>query len=170
MDIEAFLRQNEIDYQKVEHPPVYTCEEAQRLAPPLPGAHTKNLFLRDAKGRRHVLLVVGWDKQVDLKALAGVLEMSKLGMASAQRLQQHLGVEPGAVTLLALANDTEQRVEVVVDAPLWQAAALQCHPLVNTATLSIAHDGIERFLERTGHPVRVVEIPSRDNASRPNGP
>ena len=170
MDIETFLRENGIDYQKVEHPPVYTCEEAERLAPPMPGAHTKNLFLRDAKGRRHVLVVVGWEKQVDLKALANALEMSKLGMASAERLQKHLGVEPGAVTLLALANDPEQRVEVVIDAPLWQAAALQCHPLVNTATVSITHDGIEHFLQVTGHPVQVIEIPSKQDAAKQNGP
>lgn len=165
MNITIFLQQNGIAYQRVEHPPVYTCEEAERLVPFLSGAHTKNLFLRDAKGRRHVLVVVDWEKQVDLKALARVLEISKLGMASAARLQQHLGVAPGAVTLLALANDIQQHVEVVIDAPLWQAPALQCHPLINTATLSIAHNDIERFLECTGHAAQIIDVPSRHNNS-----
>ena len=67
-DIYAFLTQNDIAYQRQDHPAVFTCEEALRLVPPLPGAKTKNLFLRDRKGRRHFLVVVGYEKAVDLKA------------------------------------------------------------------------------------------------------
>ena len=154
-----FLGSNSIQYERHDHPPVFTCEEADRLVPPLPAAKTKNLFLRDRKGRRHFLVVVDTGKQVDLRALPKLLECSKLSMGSADRLEQHLGIEPGSVSMLALLNDTEGKVETVIDRDLWESAAFQCHPLVNTSTLVISREGIERFLDRTGHHPRIVLVP-----------
>ena len=155
------LAEHDIAYQRVDHPAVYTCEEAERLVPPLPGAHTKNLFVRDRRGRRHFLVVVGWEHQVDLRELGRVLEVSKLGMASPERLRERLGVDPGAVTLLAVVNDEEKAVEVVIDELVWAAAALQCHPLVNTSTLAISRQGLEKLLQLRNQPYRVVDVPRR---------
>lgn len=158
--IYQFLDSHEIDYQLVEHPAVYTVEEAERLVPDMPGMHIKNLLIKD-KGAKHLfLLVVGGEKSVDLKALGKLLGVNKLSFASAEQLRENLGVEPGSVTLLGLYNDKAHRVEVVMDEPVWQAEALQCHPLVNTATLAIFHLGVERFLEATGHKARVLNVPS----------
>ena len=161
-DLFELLEELGIECEQVEHPPVYTCEEAEALVPELPGAHTKNLFVRDRKGRRHFLVVVGWEKQVDLQGLARVLGVSKLGMASAERLRQYLQVEPGAVTLLGVVNDEVGAVEVVVDGEVWKADALQCHPLVNTATLAIGREDVERLLRATGHEPRIVDVPARE--------
>lgn len=160
-DIYAFLDRHEITCQKFEHPAVFTCEEAERLCPPMPGAHTKNLFLRDRKGTRHLLIVVGYEKKVDLKGLVDLCGVDKLSFASPERLMQYLGVEPGSATLLGLVNDHEHAVEVIFDEVIWQADALQCHPLVNTATLVIPHEGIEKFLQATGHAYKVVRVPER---------
>ena len=161
MDIYDFLADCGIPYQRVEHPPVFTVTEAEEKVPPLAGLHTKNLFLRDGKGRRHFLLIVDGAMQVDLKALRGVLGVDKLGMASPERLDRYLGVVPGAVTLLGVLNDAERAVEVVFDRAVWAAEALQCHPLVNTATLVIGRPDVERLLVRTGHTWRVVDVPAR---------
>jgi len=98
---------------------------------------------------------------VDLKALAPLLGVRKLGFASAERLQRYLGVDPGSVSILGLVHDVNQEVEVIVDKDLWEAKAFQCHPLVNTSTLVISRDHIQRLLEITGHPVRVLDVPSR---------
>ena len=98
---------------------------------------------------------------MDLKELGRVLEVSKLGMASPERLRARLGVDPGAVTLLAVVNDEEKAVEVVIDEPVWAAEALQCHPLVNTSTLSIAREGVEKLLQLLQQPYRVVDVPGR---------
>ena len=160
-DLYALLKEHQIPYVRVDHPPVYTCEEAERLVPPLPGVHTKNLFLRDNKGKQHFLVVVGWEKQVDLKALAGVLQVPKLGMASPERLRRYLDVEPGAVTVLGVVNDQDHAVEVVIDTEVWQAPALHCHPLVNTATLAIACEDLKRLFAVCGAVYRVVNVPSR---------
>ena len=161
MDIYQFFADHAIEYERHDHPPVYTCEEALRLVPPLPGTKTKNLFLRDRKGRRHFLVTVGYEKAVDLKALASLLGVSKLGFASAERLERYLGVDPGSVSILGVVNDVNQEVEVIVDQDLWGAKAFQCHPLVNTSTLVISRDHLQRFLEITGHPVRLLDVPSR---------
>jgi Ala-tRNA(Pro) deacylase len=161
MDIYQFLSDHDIEYERHDHPPVFTCEEAERLVPPMPATKTKNLFLRDRKGRRHFLVVVGYEKAVDLKALTSLLGVSKLGFASPARLEKYLGVDPGSVSILGLVNDLDGEVEVVVDKDLWGAEALRCHPLVNTSTLVIVRDDVRRFLELTGHQVRVLEVPGR---------
>ncbi len=160
-DIYAFLNTHGLRYERCDHPAVFTVEESKRLVPTLPGAHTKNLFLRDQKGLRHFLVVVGHDTRVDLKALAPVLGATKLSLGSPERLRTHLGIEPGSVSLLALVNDAAKAVEVFIDRPLWQADALQCHPLVNTTTLVIPRADVERFIQATGHEYRLVTVPGR---------
>ncbi|MDD5026018.1 MAG: prolyl-tRNA synthetase associated domain-containing protein [Candidatus Peribacteraceae bacterium] len=163
-DIEAFLTDYGVSFQHFDHPAVFTCGQAEQLMPPMPGTHTKNLFLRDRKGLRNLLVVVGYEKNVDLKALTALIDIDKLSFASPERLKTYLGVEPGAVSLLGLVNDTGHAVEVIFDEEIWQADAVLCHPLVNTATLVIPHDGVERFLRATGHTPQIMEVPSRSGS------
>ena len=157
------LDEQQVRYQRFEHPPVYTCEEAARLIPHLPGAECKNLFLCDAKGRRHFLVAVPAAAGVDIKALGETLDAKGLRFASPERLKRHLGLEPGSVTLLAAVNDRDDAVQVVVDAELWAAEAILCHPLVNTATLSVPVADLERLLRHCGHPPQVLAVPRRDS-------
>jgi Ala-tRNA(Pro) deacylase len=159
MELTAFPAFHGIEARCIEHPPVMTVEESERLVPRLPGAKTKNLFLRDKKGARHFLVSVSHDVAVDLDALGVQLGVRRLGFASAERLMKHLGVTPGSVSLLALVNDTAHAVECVIDRRLWDADAVHAHPLVNTATLVIPHAQLERFLAATGHSARIIEVP-----------
>ncbi len=153
------LEQNEISYLGVDHRPVYTCEEARQFIPPIDGVETKNLFLRDERGRRHFLVSMAAEKSVNLKQLGAVLEAKGLSFASAERLKRFLGVEPGSVTLLAVVNDPENSVEVVVDAELWREERILCHPLVNTSTLSLRREDLARFLGIVNHKPRIVSVP-----------
>jgi len=159
MDLESFLRLHGIDAPRHEHPAVMTCEESDRLVPALPGAKSKNLFLRDKKGLRHLLVTVPPERAVDLNALGATLGVGRMGFASPERLHRHLAITPGSVSLLALMNDREHAVEFVIDRTLWEATAVQAHPLVNTATMVLAHADLERFLAATGHVPRVVDVP-----------
>lgn len=159
-DIESFLRGHGIAFERHEHPAVFTTAESARLVPPLPGADTKNLFLRDKKGALF-LVVVGHAKRVDVKALATALDTKDLSFAPADALKDVLGVDPGSVTVLGLANDAAGRVNVVIDEPVWNADAIQCHPLVNTATLVIPHAGLETFLTAVRHAARVLDVPAK---------
>ena len=105
MDLGEFLLKHDIHPARHEHPPVMTVEESLRLVPKFPGAKTKNLFLRDKKGRRHLLVTVPHDKAVDIDALAAVIGVNGLGFGSAERLKKYLGITPGSVSLFSLVND-----------------------------------------------------------------
>jgi len=158
-DFYQFLAENRIEYDRHDHPPVYTVEESKRLVPPLPAAKTKNLFLRDKKGQRHFLVVVPADKRVNIKALPGMVGSKGLSFGSAERLKKFLGVEPGSVTLFAIFNDPDHEVELIVDESLWEAEAFQFHPLVNTSTLVISRENLELFIAKTGHEAKILNVP-----------
>jgi Ala-tRNA(Pro) deacylase len=158
-DIYKFLDDNQIEYQRHDHPPVYTVEDVIRLVPPLPAAKTKSLFLRDAKGLRHFLVIVKGEKRVDLKALPDLLESNRLRFGSQERLKKYLGVDPGSVSLFAIVNDTDKAVELIIDSTLWESDAFQFHPLVNTSTLVISRDNIRRFIDKTGHDAQILDVP-----------
>ena len=158
-DFFKFLDTHQIAYERYDHPAVFTVEEADRLVPKLPGAKTKNLFLRDGKGKRHFLVLVRSDKRVNLKELKNVFGIRRIRFASATRLKKHLGVEPGAVSLLAIYNDVQQHaVEVVMDSDLWGSESFLFHPLVNTSTLVISRADIQRFVEATGHEMMILTL------------
>lgn len=159
MELDAFLHKLGIMAQCHEHAPVMTVEESTRLVPGLPGAKTKNLFLRDKKGLRHFLVTVRHDRTVDIQVLGAVLDAGRLGFASPDRLQRNLGVAPGAVSPLALCNDPHGAVEFVIDEALWTAPLIQAHPLVNTATMILTHRDLECFLAATGHAPTVIAVP-----------
>ncbi len=154
-----FLDAHEVTYVRHDHPAVYTVEEADRLVPKLPGAKTKNLFLRDDKGKRHFLVLVRSDKRVNLKELKGALGVKRISFGSPERLKKHLGVDPGAVSLLAVFNDQQHAVEVVMDRDLWESEAFLFHPLVNTSTLVISRADIQHFLEVTEHELTILDVP-----------
>ena len=159
MDILSFLDENNIEYQKFDHPPVFTIDDCKEIQGEIPGAATKNIFLRDKKGKRHIFLAVHEDKRADLKALAKILEVDRLSFASPERLMKYIGVEPGSVTLLGLITDKEKSVELIIDTKVWEADAVHCHPMVNTATLSISQNGIRKFFELTGHKPKIITVP-----------
>lgn len=151
-----------IRYQAFEHPPLNDSQAAERLGVKRPGQRIKNLFLRDNYGRRHVLLLVPASKKVDLKALSAASGLSRLGFASAERLQKYLGVKPGAVSLLALVNDSERQVMLWIDQALWQGGDFQCHPLVSTRTWVLAKSDVERFCAHLGVVPAIIEVPGGD--------
>ena len=158
VELNDFLANHRIDAERFDHPPVMTVEESERLVPTLPGAKTKNLFLRNKKGDRHFLVTVPHDLAVDLNALGARLGAGRLGFASAERLERHLGITPGSVSLLALVNDAAHAVEFVIDRRLWDADAVHAHPLRNDATMVVPHASLARFLEVTGHPPRILDV------------
>ena len=159
-----WLDQTGTAYHLAEHPPVHTIDEALAAAPSMPGLMTKNIFARDGGGKRHFLIIVPFNKRIDLAELTRALPSTKLGMASPERLMKHLGIVPGSVSILALINDSEAAVEVVIDTAVWDAAAVHAHPLRNTATVSMTHETLERFLKHTGHVARVLEVPGQVTA------
>jgi Ala-tRNA(Pro) deacylase len=159
MRLEEFLETHGFVFERYEHRAVMTVAESESLALDLPGAKTKNLFLRDKKGLRHFLVTIPAARSVNLKQLGALLGVAGLSFASPERLLNYLGVLPGSVTLLGLVNDSAQHVQFVIDQTLWDASAVQAHPLVNTATMVLPHAELIRFLASTGHTPQIISVP-----------
>jgi Ala-tRNA(Pro) deacylase len=145
-----------IAYSRTEHPPVFTVEEAVEHWRGIAGAHCKNLFVRNKKGNRHYLIIAEHLKKVDLNALAKKLEDDRLSFASDERLARYLGLQAGEVSPFGLLQDGQREVIVVVEADLKNAAFVNFHPNVNTATIGITFADFEKFLAWRGN--RVVYL------------
>src|SRR5215211_2704935 len=146
-----FMETNGFVYQCVEHPAVFTCAEAELHRPDRPAVSTKNLFLCDKKARRFFLAVTACEKTVKLDQLSTQIRVSSLRFGSEENLMRLLGVTRGSVTMMGLANDTDHKVELWIDAEIWKGEYFLSHPLVNTATLILAKAELERFFAVTGH-------------------
>ncbi|MFO1060290.1 MAG: prolyl-tRNA synthetase associated domain-containing protein [Dongiaceae bacterium] len=147
-----------IDQRTVEHPPVFTVEEAKALRGSLPGGHVKNLFLRNKKGAMW-LVVAEEDRPIDLKALGEAIGAGRVSFGSPERLMAHLGVIPGAVTPLALVNDRERLVQPVIDEGLLAHELVNVHPLRNDRTTTITTRDLLRFVAALGYEARVMGLP-----------
>jgi Ala-tRNA(Pro) deacylase len=157
-DLFRFLDRIGIAHATVSHAPLFTVEQSQALRGKLPGAHSKNLFLRDKKGTL-VLVSALEDALIELKSLHRRVGASgRFSFGSAELLQDTLGVEPGAVTPFGALNDRDHRVAILLDADLMRHQIVSFHPLRNTMTTSLASAGLVKFLEATGHPPRILPI------------
>lgn len=150
-----------IETETVRHPPVFTVEESKALRGDLGGAHTKNLFLKDKKGRLWLVVALE-DRAVDLKDLRRRIGAATLSFGRPDLLVEVLGVEPGSVTPLAVINDTAGRVQVVLDAGLLDHGRLNFHPLTNEATTAISVDGLMTLLRATGHEPAIIDVSATD--------
>lgn len=140
-----------------DHAPVFRVEEGMELKASLPGAHTKNLFLKDRKGAAW-LVSARQDTVVDLKRLPRAVDSDRLSFGREELLWELLGVRPGSVTALALANDPDRRVTFVLDRALWEAGLVNFHPLTNAATTTLSQADFRRFLELLERPPIVVDF------------
>ena len=154
---DALTRLN-IAWERHEHPPVFTVEEAQQHWASIPATHCKNLLLRNKKGTTHYLVIVESSKRVDINALTTKLGEDRLSFASPDRLAKHLGLTPGSVSPFGLLHPGARDVRVVLDADLRQAEKVAFHPNVNTATIVLAWSDFEKFLQDRGNIVRYVQI------------
>jgi Ala-tRNA(Pro) deacylase len=154
----ARLDQLGIAHRTVEHPPVFTVEEAKALRGNLSGHHIKNLFLRNKKEEMWLVVALE-DRAIDLKRLGEVLGAGRLSFGSADRLKRTLGVEPGSVTPLSLVNDGARAVQLVLDRGVADGGPVNAHPLVNTMTTALAPADLLRFFAATGHTPRWLDFP-----------
>ncbi|WP_041375731.1 prolyl-tRNA synthetase associated domain-containing protein [Polymorphum gilvum] len=158
-DLMAFLDALGIATTTVEHRPVFTVAEGLDLHEAIPGAHTRNLFVKDKKGRLFLIVVLA-DATVDLKQAHHVLgAQGRVSFGSAEQLMEVLGVPPGSVTPFALINDrAARRVTPVFDAAMMRHPVLNYHPLTNDATTTIARDDLMVFARACGHEPLVLAV------------
>lgn len=153
----AFLDGLGITYRNVTHPPVATVEAAKQHRVDHEGAHVKNLFVRNKKGRMWLVTVLE-DRAIDMKDLGKRLGAGHLSFASPERLAEHLGVKPGAVTPLAAIHDAQGAVTVALDAAITNERFVHCHPLRNDRTTTLHAVDLPRFLVATGHAPVIIDF------------
>lgn len=156
-DLIAFFDAHGVDHATTEHEAVFRVDEGEAIKRDIAGAHTKNLFLKDAKGR--LWLISAQDSTViDLKRLHPVIGSARLSFGSAELMADALGVTPGSVTAFAMINDTDRRVTFVLDRALAQAEQVNFHPLTNTATTTVSQAGLRNFFAELGISPLVVDF------------
>jgi Ala-tRNA(Pro) deacylase len=154
----AALASMGIEQETISHPPLFTVEQSKQLRGAIPGAHTKNLFLKDKKGKLFLVTAVE-STAIDLKRLHEIIGGSgRLSFGSADQLLAHLGVTPGSVTAFAVINDTAGAVTMILDERLEACGRINCHPLVNTMTTGVSYADLLAFLAATGHAPQVLRV------------
>jgi Ala-tRNA(Pro) deacylase len=156
-DLIAYLDDLGITHETLDHAAVFRVGEGAEIKAALPGGHTKNLFLKDAKDQLWLISALG-DTRIDLKRLPLVIGSAKLSFGSAALLEETLGVTAGSVTAFALINDRSHRVRFVLDAALAAADPVNFHPMVNTATTAVSQAGFRRFLAALGVEPQIVDF------------
>ena len=154
----AYLDSLGIRHSTVQHAPLFTVEQSQALRGRIPGAHTKNLFLKDKKGSLFLVTALE-DAAIELKSLHNrVGAKGRFSFGSAGQMMEMLGVEPGSVTPFGVLNDNGRQVTVVVDEALMTYEQFNAHPLTNTMTTTIATPDLLKFLRATGHEPMILPV------------
>lgn len=147
-----------IRYEKYEHPPVFTGQEAAEHWGPIPATQVKNLFLRNKKGNRQYLVILEINKQADLRELVKIIGDDRFSFGSPERLMDTLGVTPGSVSPFGLLHPGAKDVRVIIDHDLRAADKLIFHPNLNTASVTISVADFERFLATRPNVVRWMKL------------
>jgi len=151
------LRELNIETRTVEHAAAYTVEDAKAHRGELKGAHAKNLFLKDKKGVLWLVVCLE-DRDINMKELKVRIGSAHLSFGRPDVLMDVLGVEPGSVSPFTLLNDTEQRVQVVLDKDMMAYDITNFHPLENTATTQITPDDLLTFISSCGHEPEIIDL------------
>src|SRR5688500_15985222 len=133
-----------IAFERYQHPAVFTSEDADKYWRHIPATPVKNLFLRNKKGNREYLVILGIDKRADLRQLVKIIGDDRFSFGSAERLMQTMGLTPGSVSPFGLIHPGSRDVRVIIDADLRKAERLIFHPNINTASVTISFADLEK--------------------------
>ena len=156
-DLIRMLNDNGLEYFVEEHAPLYTVEDSKSLRGQIEGAHSKNLFLKDAKAN-FFLISIEESASIDLKKTMQQIQSKKLSFAKPEYLQDILGIEPGSVSPFALLNDTKKQVKFYLDRSFLDSETVNFHPLINTATVNISPQNLIELIEKYHNPVNYIDL------------
>lgn len=149
-----------VEYERVDHAPAMTMEVCQEIDQTLHAVICKNLFLCNRQKTNFYLLMMPGDKPFKTKDLSGQLGVARLSFADEAHMEEMLDLLPGSVSIMGLANDTEHRVQLVIDREVLEGEYLGCHPCMNTSSIKLkTKDVLEKFLPAVRHTATVVDLP-----------
>lgn len=156
-DLFACFEKLGIKTKTYDHKPVFTVEEGLEIEKNIPGAHCRNLFVRDNK-KKMFLIVLRNETKVDMKKLAPVIGSGRLSFGSADRLWETLGIRPGSVCPFTIINDKEQKVTLVLEAGMMEEPLVNYHPLDNAKTTGLSPDDLLKFIDFCGHTPQIIDL------------
>ncbi len=163
MAVYRLLKELQIPYERLDHEPMETMEACQDVDKLLHIHMCKNLFLCNSQKTVFYLLMMPGEKKFKTKELSKQIGSARLSFASEEYMVKFLNIHPGAVSIMGLMNDTDKRVNLLIDEDVLKEEYLGCHPCVNTASLQLKiRDVLEKFLPYTGHGYRTVHLTGED--------
>ncbi len=154
--VHDYLVSNGYTYETYSHEPVYTVEEAKIYSGHIPAQHCKNLFLRNRRGNQHFLIIMPEDQAFDIKAFGDKHDIIKPSFASKERLYEHLGVQPGSVSVFGLLYDTRRQVQVYISPAFKEDQKISFHPCSNDETLVLEYRDVMKFIKQLGYEVKIL--------------
>ena len=145
------------EYFLKEHEPLFTVEDSKALRGQIEGAHSKNLFLKDAK-ENFFLISIEESSSIDLKKTMQHIQSKKLSFAKPEYLKNILGIEPGSVSPFALLNDFKKQVKFYLDRSFLESESVNFHPLINTATVNISPQNLVKLIEKYHNTVNYLAL------------
>lgn len=164
-ELYALFEEHGIAWTHHEHPPMYTVEDSRALRGNLPGAHVKNMFLKDKKGALWLVTCLE-HRQIRIRDLEREVGAQKASFAKPELLWEALGIKPGAVSPFGLINDREGRVQAILDAGILAHDLVNAHPLHNEATTAVSSNDLRRFYDIVGHVPRIVDFDALEQMAR----
>lgn len=163
MAVYRLLKELQIPYERLDHEPMETMEACQDVDKLLHIHMCKNLFLCNSQKTVFYLLMMPGEKKFKTKELSKQIGSARLSFASEEYMVKFLNIHPGAVSIMGLMNDTDKRVNLLIDEDVLKEEYLGCHPCVNTASLQLkTRDVLEKFLPYMGHGYRTVHLTGED--------
>lgn len=150
-----YLETHNIKYKTHFHQAVFTVEESKKVDKGIPGLHTKNLFLKSEKGKFYLVCMPG-DKRLDIKSLSKLLNAGKLSFAYPEQLKEHLNLTPGSVSIFGMIY--AKSVKLILDKKVWDAEIVGFHPNINTSTLELTHENLEKFYNSLKSEKEIIEL------------
>ena len=167
-ELYALFDRHGIAYLHNTHPPLFTVEQSKELRGELPGAHVKNMFLKDKKGQLWLVTCLE-HRRIRIRDLEKQIGATKASFGKPEVLWETLGIRPGAVSPFGLINDSGHRVRVVLDEQMLAVDPINAHPLHNEATTTISAADFRRFFEITGHEPILVDFDALEEMERARG-
>ena len=164
-ELYALFDSHGIAYVHNTHPPLHTVEESKELRGNLPGAHVKNMFLKDKKDRLWLVTCLE-HRKIRIRDLEKQVGAAKASFGKPELLWEALGIRPGAVSPFGLINDPDKRVQPILDAQMLEVDPINAHPLHNEATTTVSAADFRRFFEITGHEPLIIDFDALEELER----
>lgn len=157
-----FLDKLGIQYQRIDHEAAMTMEACEEIDRALGDNTTicKNLFLCNRQETDFYLLLMPGDKPFKTKDLSAQIHSARLSFAKPEYMEKYLDITPGSVSVLGLMNDSEKKVQLLIDEDVMKEPYFGCHPCINTSSLKFTtEDLMQKIIPALEHEPVTVTLP-----------